>query len=141
MKYKEIFDKMYSEAKEVDGCPPPNKLAFLGNHIFNFTTYDGDIDKLFAGKMLEVIDCILNRTTFKYQEDENNYINYLTMVNMPFLCNKLEWGMSIKGAWFDEYGYPIEKDDNTYNIDIDFDIPKKDINTFMSDLLIWSKTK
>jgi hypothetical protein len=26
------------------------------------------------------------------------------MVNMPFFKGKLEWGMSIRGAWWDLYG-------------------------------------
>ena len=102
--YKKQLDKLYLEEKDNE-CPPDNKFQFLGNSIFNFTTYDSGIDELFAKKMLEVIDCIYNKTTFDYQNDENNYINYLTMVNMPFMKGKLEWGTSIRGAWFDEYGH------------------------------------
>jgi hypothetical protein len=139
--YKEQFDKLYLEAKENHGCPPDNKSQFLGSRIFDFTTYDGGVDELFAKKMLEVIDCILNRTTFDYQNDENNYINYLTMVNMPFMQGKLEWGTSIRGAWFDEYGFPSDKKDEekVYQITHEWTIMKKEIMEFMKQLLEWSK--
>ena len=139
--YKEQIEKLYLDRKSQEGCnPPDNKLQFLGNDIFDFTTYDRGIDELFATKMLEVIDCILNRTTFDYQNDENNYINYLTMVNMPYLQGKLDWGTSIRGAWFDEYGHHSEKEeDKVYNVYMDWDIPKKEVKEFMKQLLEWSK--
>ena len=137
--YKEQLDKLYLEEKDNE-CPPDNKFQFLGNSIFGFTTYDSGIDELFAKKMLEVIDCIYNKTIFDYQNDENNYINYLTMVNMPFMQGKLEWGTSIRGAWFDEYGHHSEKEeDKVYSITYDWKIPKKEIMEFMKQLLEWSK--
>jgi len=140
MTFKEKLDELYKEECETSGCPPENKFQFLGNSIFDFTTYDGAIDELFAKKMLEVIAAIVNRTTFEYQENEANYINYLTMVNMPFLQGKLEWGTSIRGAWFDEYGHHSEKEEErVYQITYDWSIPKKDINDFMKALLEWSE--
>ena len=42
------------------------------------------------------------RTTFEYIE--SNHFNYLLMVNMPFFKDKLEWGGSIRGAWWDLHG-------------------------------------
>ena len=74
--------------------------------------------------MLEVIDVIINQTQFEYIKDEAKYLNYLTMVNMPFLSNKIEWGTSIRGAWFDEYGHPADKV-NHYKFDFDLKIDKK----------------
>jgi hypothetical protein len=137
--YKEQLDKLYLEEKDNE-CPPGNKFQFLGNSIFNFTTYDGGVDELFAKKMLEVIDCIYNKKTFDYQNDKVNYINYLTMVNMPFMKGKLEWGTSIRGAWFDEYGHHSEnEEDKVYSITYDWKIPKKEIMEFMKQLLEWSK--
>lgn len=137
--YKEWLDKLYLEEKENE-CPPKNKLQFLGSVIFDFTTYDGEADELFAKRMLEVIDCILKRNTFKYQEDEDNYINYLLMVNMPFLNGRLSWGTSIRGAWFDEYGYGKEKEeDRVYEITYGWKIPKSEIVEFMTQLVEWSK--
>lgn len=89
-------------------CPPETKMEFLGATIFDFLTNNGDMDRLFAEKMVEVIECILNGTNFEYQSDRDKYVNYLTMVNMPFLVDKLEYDGSIRGAWFDDgKGYEI----------------------------------
>ena len=139
MNYKKKLDELFKKSTEQTSCPAPNKLAFLGEYIFDFTTYDSGIDELLASRMLEVVECILNRTTFEYQEEEENYLNYLLMVNYPFLHNKLEWGMSIRGAWFDEYG--SHSDGGVYDICYidDFNIPIKDINIFMKELIEWSK--
>lgn len=141
--FKEQFDKRYLEAKENHGCPPKNRFQFLGSDIFNFTTHDGGVDELFAKKMLEVIDCILNKTTFEYHkhgEDEANYLNFLTMVNMPFLQGMLDWGTSIRGAWFDEYGFPtnLPEEERFYQITHDWKIMKRDILEFMKQLIEWS---
>lgn len=138
MDYKSKFDKLYQDAKKRN-FPPGNKLMFLGSDVFDFTTYDGEVYELFAKKMIEVIDCILNKKTFDYQnESTENYLNFLTMVNMPFLSDKLEWGMSIRGAWFDEYGHHSDED-KLYRITYKWKIPKSDINKFFSELIEWTK--
>ena len=138
MEYKSKLEELYQSSKEIE-CPPDNKLMFLGSNIFKFTTYDGAVDELFAKKMIEVIDCILNKKTseyHKYGENQANYLNYLTMVNMPFLADKLEWGTSIRWAWFDEYGHHSDKE-NLYRITYDWEIPKTDINKFFRELIEW----
>ena len=128
--FKKELDELYKFWQEME-CPPETKMEFLGSKIFYFTTYDGAIDVLFAEKMVEVLECILNRTTFEYQEEK--YINYLTMVNMPFLSNKLEWGTSIRGAWFDDY--------NKYIIDCDrLIIEKGEFAEFIKQLIEWVRS-
>jgi len=82
--------------------------GYLSNWIFNFTTYDNQISDLFGRKALEVCVAITNESTFDYIED--NYKWFLIMINMPFFENKLEWGRSIRGAWWDLY------DDKTFEI-------------------------
>jgi len=137
--YKKELDNLYIEAKAIE-CAPKSKLEFLGGHLFDFTTYDNSMDALFAELMLEVIDCIVNKTTFEYLSDEARYMNYLTMVNMPFFSGMLDWGSSIRGAWFDEYGHYTEKEEDKFHyITHELSIPKKDINGFMSQLLDWAK--
>ena len=89
--------------------------------------YDGDASERFALKMIEVIESIINRTTFDYQKE--NYDNYLTMVNMPFLVDKLEWGGSIRGAWLD---YSKE-----YTLSYDIKIEKDEIEPFLTQLIKW----
>ena len=129
---------MYLDTQSLE-CPPTNKIQFIGSTIFGFTTYDDEIDEIFAKCMLEVCECILNGTSTQYQNTRTKYFNYLTMVNMPFLVDKLDWGTSIRGAWFDEYGHASEPKE--YYIDLDFSIPKSDIKKFIKALLEWSKEK
>lgn len=80
-----------------------SRLEFLSAHVFNFTTYDSRFDELFSLKALEVCAAISGGQTFKYIENPDNYHWFLVMVNMPFFCNRLEWGTSVRGAWW-EYG-------------------------------------
>ena len=131
-KFTKKLDEVYKFWCEM-ACPPESKEEFTGNAIFDFTTYDGDIDVLFCNKMLEVIECILNDETFEYQDKSNdNYINYLLMVNMPFLDGKLEYGTSIRGAWF-----IIDK---RYEIDCGrIVIEYGELKIFIKELIKWVK--
>ena len=107
-KYIELLDKHFKEEQHLE-CAPETKMEYLGSSIFDFNTYDSEIDILFAEKMVEVLKVILNKNTFEYIKDREQYLNYLTMVNMPFLTDKLDWGGSIRGAWFDNWKeYEIE---------------------------------
>lgn len=134
--YKEKLEELYQEDIKNDNKPGLSKLEFLSETIFDFTTYDSEISEMFARNMLEVIECILKNKTFEYQKEPKNYLNYLTMVNMPFLVKKLNWGGSIRGAWFEEYAY-AEQDDS-FNVAYDLKVPKIEIKKFMADLLEWS---
>jgi len=131
--YTEQLEALYRGTKE--GEESLSKLEFLSCYIFDFTTYDSGMDKIFAQKMLDVIECILNKTNFQYIKASNeNYLNYLTMINMPFLKDKLDWGTSIRGAWFNL--------DNDCSIRLDeILIPKgaDKIELFMGELLKWAK--
>jgi hypothetical protein len=122
----EILEKEYQEQKECNECLG-SRLDFIGETIFNFTMYEGDASERFASKMIEVIESIINRTTFEYQKE--NYDNYLTMVNMPFLVDKLEWGGSIRGAWLDS--------SKEYTISYDIKIEKDEIEPFLTQLIKW----
>jgi hypothetical protein len=135
MNYKALLDEKFEESKSYAGCE--TQIDFVGDVIFEFTTYDSNINELFTRKMIEVLKCILEKSNFQYQDaSEGNYLNYLTMVNMPFLADKLEWGSSIRGAWFDEYGHHSEQQPTSYHI-YNFEIPKKDITIFIKDLIEW----
>lgn len=134
MDYKKILEEKYQEALTDTCCSPPNsKLEWIGDVVFDFTTYDGNMSAKFAGNMIDVIECILNGETFEYiNKSEVHYITYLLMINMPFLKGKLEWGTSIRGAWFDEYGHHSEKEAGRIYY-------KKNIKLFCKDLLEWNK--
>ena len=129
--YLAFLDHEYKEAIENDCVAPESKLEFVGNHIFDFCTYDSDLDVIFAQRMIEVINAILTRATFEYQaQSQWHYENYILMCNMPFLNHKLSWGTSIRGAWIEDYG--------NGEIEIHFKmIPRKDLKPFLSALVEW----
>jgi hypothetical protein len=106
MNYGQLLEHSYYLAEACDDSKMA-RLDFLGDEVFNFTTYDGNISALFAEKALEVCKAITEGKTFDYQKDEDNYKWYLLMCNMPFFNNKLEWGASIRGAWW-EHGAEFE---------------------------------
>lgn len=77
-----------------------SRLEFLADYVFDFTTYDAEMSELFARKALEVCAAISDKRTFDYIKDAENYRWFLLMVNMPFFAGRLEWGSSIRGAWW-----------------------------------------
>lgn len=100
--YLKILNESYEQVKAFDECLD-TKEEYLGDHIFNFTTYDGEISARFALKALEVCEAITGKKTFEYIKDTKNYEWFLLMCNMPFFEGKLEWGTSIRGCWWDDY--------------------------------------
>lgn len=101
MNYRQMLEDGYQEVASHIEIQAMTRLEYLGDYIFDFTTYDGEMTELFAKKAVDVCAVISNRTTFQYIEDPENYRWYLIMVNMPFFEGKLSWGGSIRGAWWD----------------------------------------
>jgi len=101
----DIIKKMFAEWKEI--CVDDEtfslkelKLIFLSSEIVGLTTHDYDLDKELGEMILETMIHIKNRTNFDYIED--NYRKYIISCN--FIINWLNWGASIRGAWFDPDG-------------------------------------
>lgn len=97
--YKNLLQNSFEEIKS-HGNPDLSPLEYLGGYIFEFTTYDDSIDRLFGEKALEVCEQISDGTVFGYLQDDDNYKWYLIMINMPFFSVRLDWGSSIRGAWW-----------------------------------------
>ena len=97
----EILEESYQQTKVVNECLD-TRLEYLGEYIFEFTTYDGETSELFAAKALEVCAAITRKETFDYIRDRENYKWFLLMCNMPFFSQKIEWGASIRGCWWDD---------------------------------------
>lgn len=100
MVYQEFLEHSFETVKALDECAPKTRLAYLSNYIFDFTTYDQEIDELFASKAVEVCGAINDSVTFSYIEQPENYKWFLLMCNMPFFFDRIEWGTSIRGAWW-----------------------------------------
>ncbi len=105
-KYKKLLENSYRIQCDLD--EPMSRMAFLGGYIFCFTTYDSDVDEMFASKALEVCSVISSQTAYEYIENEDNYLCFLLMVNMPFFAGRLNWGTSIRGAWWNYEGQTLE---------------------------------
>lgn len=129
-KFISVLNENYKFWNEINSIE--SKLEYLGNIVFDFTTYSSNLDKYFAVKMLTVLEHIVNRTTFDYIKDINNHIEYITMCNSPFLTDKLEWGTSIRGAWLDGA--------RPYKIDCGrIMIKEGELEEFVKDVIEWSK--
>ena len=97
------YARMLKEGYEaIASTDPISRMEYLGDYIFDFTTYDSQMSELFASMALDVCAAISNRTTFNYIRDPEQYRWYLVMVNMPFFADKIEWGTSVRGAWWGE---------------------------------------
>lgn len=109
MDYKNLLEHSFAVEQEDGATAPESRLEYLSRNIFDFTTYDGSMDVLFARKAVEVCGAISAKTTFDYIKDQENYHWYLLMCNIPFFAERIEWGTSIRGAWWGAYpGKPIE---------------------------------
>ena len=95
---KDSYEWCKTCAFEGDDLTP---LEYLCGHIFDITTYAADQDEKIGKKVIEVIDAINNRTTFDYIKNEDDHTWYLLICNLPFFKKRLNWGTSIRGAWWD----------------------------------------
>lgn len=98
---KRDYRRMLTEGYEAIASDDQiGRLEYLSDYIFDFTTYESEYGELFAKKALEVCAAISDGKTFEYIKEPEGRLWYLLMVNMPFFADKLEWGTSIRGAWW-----------------------------------------
>ena len=100
MGYRELLEYSFKKQAEENITAAESRLEYLSRNVFDFTTYDGDMDVLFARKAVEVCDAITSRRTFDYIADAANYKWFLIMCNMTFFLTRIEWGTSIRGAYW-----------------------------------------
>jgi hypothetical protein len=55
-----------------------------------------------------VAGAISDGTTLAYVGDAENYRWFLLMCNMPFFAGRLDYGSSIRSAWWDHSGMVLE---------------------------------
>lgn len=102
MTVKEIYKAHYEQQKS--WCDPEmSKYEWAANHVFDLTTYDGDLDELFVKCIIDVLKVIRDRYNFEYIKDEDNYIGFILVCQLLDKFHWIEWGSSIRGAWFDSY--------------------------------------
>lgn len=133
MNYLELLEHSYKIEKSRGLCPPESRLCYLGDSVFEFSTYDSEMSELFAKKAVEVCEAITKSATFDYIKDAENYRWYLIMCNMPFFYDRIEWGCSIRGAWWIHRGIKLEVcglwQDNEQLLNLDFTRPDWELFT------------
>lgn len=100
MTVREIFEKQYKSYCKV--VYDSDVYDWAADEIFDLTTYDSELDKLFVETILDVCKVILARQNFEFIKDETAYVVYIVVCNMFEHKHWIEWGTSIRGAWFDE---------------------------------------
>lgn len=78
-----------------------DKYHWAASRIFDLTTYDRGLDEIFVKDILEVCKVILEKRNYEYIEDEKNYLKYILVCQVLNKFNWLNWGTSIRGAWFE----------------------------------------
>ena len=110
--YLKMLEDGHAEMGAFQGEGSTSRLEYLSDYIFEFTTYETEMAELFASKAVEVCAAVSDKTNFDYiGVSEENRMWYLLMCNMPFFAGRLEWGTSIRGAWWGaRHGKPIPLD-------------------------------
>lgn len=95
----EKLNKNFEIANEHSGTI--SKTKYIASYIFNIASYDDDIEKDITNDLLQVVNAISYWKTFEYiKKCKDNHKNYIIMCNLLDKDNLIEWGTSIRGAWF-----------------------------------------
>jgi hypothetical protein len=102
MTVMDTYKRSYELFKEgVECCD--NKYEWAASEIFGLATYDGNLDELFVKKIVEVCQAILDRKTYEYIEaSDENYIAYIITCQLLRHKDWIDWGTSIRGAFFNK---------------------------------------
>ena len=135
MKYLKILDDGFKE--ECLNNPkqdeyPLDKIEYIAERIFDFYTYENEIQSLLCKKALEICEAITERKTHEYVSTDEGRYWYHILTQMPFFQDKTEWGCSIRGAWWD---HSVD----FFVVDVDLIIPRDDWDEFILDLIEFSK--
>lgn len=99
------YMKYYADISKHKGYTSNDiKLMFLAEILFGIETDDSALSVMLGKDILEVINIIKKGLTFDYIKSEDNYKRYIIIANILNKLDWIEWGTSIRGAWFDEYG-------------------------------------
>lgn len=90
-----------SNIKPLEKSIRSQKLMWLTEDYFNLPTYDSNLSEEFGITIYEVIKAILDQKTFDYIKDDKKYRKYITVAILLDKLDLLNWGTSIRGAWFD----------------------------------------
>jgi hypothetical protein len=97
-----LLNERYNKELGFSYADHPSKLEFICEVILDFWPYDSDFAEGYATKAIEVIDSINKNKTYEYlNKKDENYQWYLIVCNSIYLHDKITWGSSIRGAFWD----------------------------------------
>ena len=77
-----------------------NRVGWF-SYLFGFCTYDEKLDEILVKRCLDVCDAVTNGATFEYiAKSDDDRLWYTVVLNFPFFAERVEWGTSIRGAWW-----------------------------------------
>ena len=93
------IETAYTEcAGYIDGL---TKYGFICE-LFDLVTYDDDVNERWGRAIIEVMRAIDKQETFEYiKGGGDQYEKYLIVANLLERHQLIDWGGSIRGAWFD----------------------------------------
>lgn len=100
---KDLYKAHYDFYCECFSHDDRSKYEWAASGVFDLTTYDSSLDELFVKDILEVCKVIRDNKNFEYIKNEQNYIKYILVCQLLDKFHWIEWGTSIRGAWFDGY--------------------------------------
>jgi hypothetical protein len=98
--YKQLLDHSFATMCELIPDAAESRLEYLAEYIFGFTTYDSEMSILFAQNAVEVCRAINTGETYEYTKNAEQYRWFLIMCNMLFFAERIDWGTSVRGAWW-----------------------------------------
>lgn len=96
--YRDHYEEVCSWHDDEDEY---NKYEWAASYIFDLTTYDGELDEKFVKDILEVCKVIADRSNYEYIANNDNYIKYILVCQLLDRFKWINWGTSIRGAWFE----------------------------------------
>ena len=103
---KDLLNWLFEENKEAEKLRENadySKYQFLSNLVFGLGAYDDEIEEKWGKAIFEVMCAIRDRKTFEYIDiDDTHYERYLLVCQLLNQNNWINWGSSIRGAWFED---------------------------------------
>lgn len=97
---------MYQEHRDYEikccGADDMTKFQFLCNEVFNLFPYDSDIEDSWGRDLFRVLNHINRGIGSDYwSASDENYNKYLIICQLLDMKHWINWGTSIRSAWFE----------------------------------------
>jgi hypothetical protein len=98
------------------------KYSYIASIIFNITSYDSELDEFYVKKLLEFFEIIESNEILS--DSLEDYKIYVLLANLPTIASILNWGTSIRSAFFTDpvviNTYGIFQEGKQINLNIKF---------------------